>query len=146
MSDSTQVPVSLRSGDIQIGDTVKSLELNLTATMIVAGAIATRDYMPVHHDKAYAISQGAPDIFMNILSTNAYVARFVTDWAGPETFVKKIDIRLGVPAVPNQTLRFTGEVLAKTDTDDGCDVQVSVTAANDTGNHATGTVLLSVPA
>ena len=27
--------------------------------------------------------RGSPDIFMNILTTNGFVGRFVTDWAGP---------------------------------------------------------------
>ena len=39
--------------------------------------------MPVHHDRDYAQSQGAPDLFMNILTTTGYVTRYVTDWAGP---------------------------------------------------------------
>ena len=136
---------SLRAGDIQVGEQVKPLILNLTSTMIVAGAIASRDFMPVHHDKDYALAQGAPDIFMNILSTNAYVSRFLTDWAGPETLVKNIKIRLGVAAIPNQELRFSGEVLAKTERCDECMVEVSIKVANEIGDHATGTAVVSVP-
>ena len=74
----------------------------------VAGAIATRDFMPVHHDRDYARKQGAPDVFMNILTTNGYVARYVTDWAGPNTDVRGIAIRLGAPAYPYDTLTFSG--------------------------------------
>ena len=51
-----------------VGDALPALEIEVTATLIAAGAIATRDFMPVHHDRDYANSQGAPDIFMNILS------------------------------------------------------------------------------
>ena len=69
--------------------------------------------MPAHHDKDYAQGQGAPDVFMNILTTNGYVSRFVTDWAGPEAMIRKISIRLGGPAIPGQPLRFRGEVLEK---------------------------------
>ncbi len=145
MTEATANTRSLRGPDIQVGDPVTPLDLELTSTLIVAGAIATRDFMPVHHDRDYAQAQGAPDIFMNILSTNAYVARFVTDWAGPEAFVKNINIRLGVPAIPNQVLRFSGEVLSKTEGEEECVVEVSVTAANDLGDHATGSVTLSVP-
>ena len=54
----------------------------MTATLIAAGAIATRDFMPVHHDRDYAARQGAPDIFMNILSDTGYCSRFLTDWGG----------------------------------------------------------------
>ena len=71
-----------------------------------------RDFMPVHHDRDYAISQGAPEIFMNILSDTAYSSRFLTDWAGPEAMVKRLAIRLGVPACAGSTLTYTGTVTA----------------------------------
>ncbi len=77
------------------------LEIPITTTMIVAGAIASRDFMPVHHDRDYANKQGSPNLFMNILTTNGYCVRFLTDWAGPEAMVKKLSIRLGVPCFPD---------------------------------------------
>ena len=77
-----------------------TLAIDMTATRIVAGAIATRDFMPVHHDRDYANSQGAPDIFMNIISTNGYCSRYLTDWAGPDAMLKRLAIRLGVPGLP----------------------------------------------
>ena len=49
----------------------------------MATAIASRDYQDVHHDPGLAVERGSPDIFMNILTTNGFVGRFVTDWAGP---------------------------------------------------------------
>ena len=69
---------------LRVGDALPPLVIEMTATLVVAGAIATRDFMPVHHDRDYANQQGAPDIFMNILSTNAYCSRYLTDWAGRE--------------------------------------------------------------
>jgi acyl dehydratase len=135
----------LRADDIAVGDSITPLELPLTSTLIVAGAIASRDFMPVHHDKAFAQSQGAPDIFLNILSSNAYVARFVTDWAGPEAMLKNINIRLGVQALPGQVLRFTGEVLSIRREDKEAVVEVAVKASNDLGDHATGTVVFTLP-
>ena len=65
------------------------MRIDVTATVVVAGAIATRDFMPVHHDRDYANSQGSPDIFMNIMTDNGYCSRFLTDWAGPEAMVRK---------------------------------------------------------
>jgi acyl dehydratase len=121
------------------------LELALTVSMIVAGAIASRDFMPAHHDRDFAVAHGAPDIFMNILTTNGYVSRFVTDWAGPEAMLRTINIRLGVPAVPGQILRFTGRVVSARREGDEVLVEVSIRAANDLGDHASGTVTLAFP-
>src|SRR5688572_33226156 len=103
-------PTSPRWSDIREGDELPSFDLPLTASVIVAGAIASRDFMPVHHDRDYAQAQGAPDIFMNILTTNGYVARYVTDWAGSDARLRGIAIRLGGPAIPGLALRFTGQV------------------------------------
>ena len=131
---------------VRVGDELTPLELEMTATRIVAGAIATRDFMPVHHDKAYANTQGAPDIFMNILSTNAYCSRFLTDWAGPDAMVKHLSIRLGVPVFPGSTLRFTGAVTAVEDAGEEVVASVEFRATNDVGDHVTGTATVTLPA
>ena len=136
---------SPRSSELKLGDELPPFELKLTSTMIVAGAIASRDFMPAHHDPAFAKAQGAPDIFMNILTTNGYVARYVTDWAGPEAMLKSIKIRLGAPAIPGKLLRFSGRVTQKSEAGDECLLEAEVRAANDLGDHATGTVTLTLP-
>ncbi len=136
---------SLRSSAIAVGDALPPFELPVTSTVIVAGAIASRDFMPAHHDAEFAKAQGAPDMFMNILTTNGYVARVVTDWAGPEAMIRKIAIRLGAPAIPGQSLRFTGQVTETSNEGDECLIEVAIRAANDLGDHATGTVVVSLP-
>ncbi len=144
MSPSEQTATTtLDWSSIGIGDELTPLEVPMTATRIVAGAIATRDFMPVHHDRDYANSQGAPDIFMNILATNGYCSRFLTDWAGPEAMIKKIAIRLGVPVHPGSTLTFTGAVTAKSDVEQTVDI--AFRATNALGDHVTGTATLSLP-
>lgn len=135
----------MRWHDISVGDELPVLELPMTASHIVAGAIATRDFMPVHHDRDYANQQGAPDIFMNILSTNAYCSRYLTDWAGPDAMIRRLAIRLGVPVFPGSTLVFTGAVTAMTPADGDGLVDVAFRAANVLGDHAVGDATLSLP-
>ena len=125
---------------VEVGDSLPPFELSITPTVIIAGAIASRDYQDVHHDRDLAVERGSKDIFMNILTTNGYVGRFVTDWAGPEALLREVDIRLGAPNHPGDVMRMTGEVSAKRD---GL-VTVSVVGANDLGNHVTGTVTLEL--
>lgn len=131
--------------EVQVGDELPALVIDVTATVIVAGAIATRDFMPVHHDRSYANAQGAPDIFMNILSDTGYCSRFLTDWAGPEAMVKKLAIRLGVPVFPGSTLTYTGEVTATDPGDGEGTVEVELRATTDLGDHVTGNAVLSLP-
>ena len=127
--------------DVQVGDELPGLEVPITATAIVAGAIASRDFQDVHHDRELAVKRGSKDIFMNILTTNGYVGRFVTDWAGPEALLRKVDIRLGAPNYPDDVMRMTGSVTAK---QDGV-VTVAVVGANELGDHVKGTVTLVLP-
>ncbi len=142
MSNETRHP--LRASDLAVGDSLPPFDLPVTSTVIVAGAIATRDFMPVHHDRDYAQAQGAPDIFMNILTTNGYVSRYISDWAGPESMQRKISIKLGGPAVPGQALKFTGQIISINRESDEYTIEVSVQARNDFGDHATGTVVLTL--
>jgi acyl dehydratase len=130
---------------LAVGDELTPLTIDVTATVIVAGAIATRDFMPVHHDRDYANAQGAPDIFMNILSSNAYCSRFLTDWAGPEAMIRRLSIRLGVPVFPGSVLTFTGTVTATSEAGDERIVDVEFRATNDLGDHLTGTAMLTLP-
>ena len=132
---------SLQYDDVALGDDLPSLDIPLTRTLIVATAIASRDYQDVHHDPGLAQERGSKDIFMNILSTNGFVGRFVTDWAGPDAVLKKVAIRLGAPNYPGDTMTMTGSVTAK---DDGR-VEVMLRGANSLGDHVTGTVTLELP-
>ena len=136
---------SLRGDEIAVGDELPLFELPVTTTVIVAGAIASRDFMPAHHDPAFAKGQGAPDVFMNILTTNGYLSRFVTDWAGPEAMLRTIDVRLGAPAIPGSELCFTGRASAARRAGDDEVVEVAVRAASGLGDHAIGTVVLARP-
>ena len=65
-----------------------SWRLPVTPTVVVSTAIATRDFYPVHHDRDFAVRSGSRDIFLNILTSTGLVARYVTDWAGPEAAVR----------------------------------------------------------
>jgi len=127
------------------GPDLPPFDLDVTATVVVAGAIASRDFMPVHHDREYAQAQGAPDLFMNILTTTGYVTRYVTDWAGSRAVVRRLAIRLGGPAVPGQPLHFTGAVSDQREEDGHRALEVTLRATNDLGDHVTGTVELTRP-
>ena len=137
--------MSVRWRDLAVGDELPTLALDITATHIAAGAIATRDFMPVHHDRDYARAQGAPDIFMNILSTNAHCSRWLTDWAGPDAMVRHLAIRLGVPLHPGARLTFTGVVTALIEEIDEGRVEIEFRATTDIGDHVTGTAALTLP-
>jgi len=128
---------------IAVGDELPGLEIPLTTSLIVSTALASRDFTPVHHEKAAAQAAGVDDVFMNILTTNGLVGRFVTDWAGPDARITRVSIRLGTPNLPGDTMKLSGRVKQRDES--AGTVEVEVKGANAWGNHVTGTVIVELP-
>ncbi len=128
---------------VTVGQELPGLAVPITTTLVVAGALASRDYTPVHHDKAAAQAQGMRDVFMNILTTNGLVGRFVTDWAGPDAVLARVSIKLGAPNLPGDTMNMSGSITVL-DAGTG-QVEVTVTGSNSWGDHVTGTVKVVLP-
>jgi hypothetical protein len=130
--------------DVNVGDKLPTLDIDVTTGLVVGAALATRDYEPVHHNKALAQATGLPDVFMNILTSQGLMTRFATDWSGPEAVVKSLDIKLGAPNVPGMVMTITGEVQTKDD--DNGTVEIAVVGENNIwGMHMQGTVQLALP-
>ena len=127
---------------MRAGEELPPLEIEITRTLIVAGAVASRDYQDVHHDAEAARQKGSPDIFMNILTTNGLVGRYITDHFGAGAILRKVAIRLGAPNYPGDTMVLTGRI----EETDGETATVRVLGANGIGRHVTGTVTVTVPA
>ncbi|MFD0856061.1 OB-fold domain-containing protein, partial [Actinomadura adrarensis] len=113
------------------------LEIDLTPTFVIATALATRDFTPVHHDTALARAQGSKDIFVNILTSMGLVQRAALATV-PGAVLERIDVRLGAPAYAGDTLRLYTERL------DGTTLKVR--GAVSLGDHVTATVRFKEPA
>ncbi len=129
---SAKNPVS----NAEVGQALPEMAIPITASLVVGGALASRDFTPVHHDRAAANAAGMQDVFMNILTTNGLVGRYVSDWAGPDAAIRNIAIKLGTPNLPGDTMTFSGTVTSR----EGDEVTVEVTGKNSWGDHVTGTI------
>ena len=135
---------TLNYADVSVGDKLLALDIDISTGLVVGAALATRDYEPVHHDKSKAQAARLPAVFMNILTSQALMTRFATDWSGPEAVVKSLDIRLGAPNIPGMVMTITGEVTAADD-DSGV-IDIAVMGENNIwGMHMQGTVQLALP-
>ena len=123
--------------EYRVGEHLPTLAIPIDRTTITAAAIASQDFEDVHHDPGKAAQRGTPDIFMSINSTNGFVDRYITDWAGPEARITSVKLRLGVPMFPGDTLTFTGEIV-----DDTAGAKVKVTGSNSRGVHVSGEVIV----
>jgi acyl dehydratase len=126
-----------------VGTELPVWELPVTPTLVVSTALATRDFQDVHHDRDLAVERGSKDIFLNILTTTGLVQRYVGEWArsaiGPEFVIRSCRLRLGAPAYPYDTVRFTGTVTAA----EGGTCTVDVVGAVPLGNHVNAQVVVS---
>jgi len=138
----SETRTTLHARQVAVGDTLPELTVDLSPTTIIATAIASRDYQDVHHDRDLAVQRGSKDIFMNILSTNGFVGRFVTDWVGPDALIRSVSIRLGAPNYAGDAMVMSGVVVAAHD--DGR-VEIDVRGANSLGDHVTGRVVVQLP-
>lgn len=133
----------MRFEDIAEGAALPELVFPVTSSAIAVAAIATNDYETVHHDKAAAEASGVPNIFMNILTTNGLVQRFVGDWVGPGARIRKIRIKLGAPNFVGDTMRINGTV-ARLDPATR-EIDVAVSGRNGIGEHVVATITLHFP-
>jgi len=129
---------------VSVGDKLPQLAIEITPSMIVSTAIASRDYQDVHHDRARAQELGSPDIFMNILTSNGLVGSYVADWAGPEAIISSVNIRLGAPNYPGDTMVMSGEVIAKRQDECKYFVDLAVAGNNSKGVHVSGKVIIDL--
>ncbi len=122
----------LLHADVAAGDRLPDLPYPVTATTVVLGALATRDWRPMHHDKDFAVERnGTRDIFLNTPNQAAWFERYVTDWTGPYGRLQRMTFRMRGSIFPGDTMVFSGRVTDSGVDGSGCgwvalDIAVSV--------------------
>jgi|SRR5699024_3317187 len=132
--------------EVNEGDDLPAHERDITAALVVGGAIsATHDYAEVHHDYHAAKAAGADDVFMNILTTNGLIGKYLTDWSGPTGEIKKISLNLAVPNYPGDHMVTTATITKKYEENGQHLVEVEFIGKNKIGNHAAGKAVVALP-
>ena len=106
---------------VSVGDTLPELTHDVTATTVVLGALASRDWRPMHHDHRFATERnGTRDIFLNTPNQLAWIERAVTDWTGPRGRLGRVSFRMQDPVFPGDTMTISASVAAVPTDDSGC--------------------------
>lgn len=109
---------SLTIDDVHEGDRLPELVHEITSTSVILGAMASRDWRPMHHDRDFAQQRnGTRDIFMNTPNQAAWLERFITDWAGPKARIGRYKFRMGDSICPGDKMVFEG-LVESTETDE----------------------------
>ena len=111
----------LLAGDVKPGDVLPRLRYEVSATTVVLGALASRDWRPMHHDKDFAVERnGLRDIFLNTPNQAAWFERYVTDWTGPHGRLGRMTFTMKGSIFPGDTMEFSGTVEGAETDDAGC--------------------------
>ena len=126
--------MTVRWDDVHVGDELRPLAYDVTATTIVLGALASRDWRPMHHDHDFAVHRnGTRDIFMNTPNQAAWFERFVTDWTGPTGRLGRMTFRMKGSVFPGDRMTFSAAVTGTRIDETGCgwvDLDITLTTTN----------------
>lgn len=135
---------NLTLDQIETDQELPELAIDVTPTTVVLGALATRDWRPMHHDKDFANDRnGTKHIFINTPHNAAYFERYITDWTGPLGRLGKIQFRMSDSVFPGDTMVFHGKVKGKSVDDRGCgwvDLAIWLTVGDQTTTHCNARV------
>ncbi|MEO2167893.1 MAG: MaoC/PaaZ C-terminal domain-containing protein [bacterium] len=102
---------NLTLDQIEKDQALPELDIDVSVTNVVLGALATRDWRPMHHDKDFAVERnGTRHVFVNTPHNAAYFERYITDWTGPKGRLGRIKFRMKDSVFPDDTMSFTGKV------------------------------------
>jgi acyl dehydratase len=134
--------------DVEAGQTLPDLAYDVTATTVVLGAMASRDWRPMHHDHDFAVHRnGVKDIFLNTPNQAAWFERYLTDWTGPKGRLGRIKFRMKSSVFPGDTMVFRGRVEGVSTDDKGCgwvDVSVDLSVEGRTATGCSARIALPV--
>ena len=117
----TTATKSLLLSEVHEGDALPELSYPVTATTVVLGALASRDWRPMHHDHDFAVNRnGTQDIFLNTPNQAAWFERYVTDWTGPKGRLGRMKFRMKGSVFPGDTMVMRATVESVETDDAGC--------------------------
>ena len=137
----------LRHAEVAVGDALPELDYEVTATTVVLGALASRDWRPMHHDKDFAVNRnGTQDIFLNTPNQAAWFERYLTDWTGPHGRMGRVTFRMKGSVFPGDRMTLRGLVESTEVDSTGCGfVTVAVTLAVDGDTKTTCLARVALP-
>lgn len=152
MTAEPTIPAVLLS-DLAVGDALPELAVEVTATTVVLGALASRDWRPQHHDYMFATKRnGLDNIILNTPNQAAWFERYLTDWTGPFGRLGRMTFRMRTSVYPGDTMVFRGTITDIATDEVGCswanaDVELVVAATDSAAERIATTcnVRVAVP-
>ena len=120
--------------EVSVGQTLDPLRFEVTYSTLARDVVGTRDWYRIHHDPPFAQANGAPNIFLNTMWYQGLIGRYVAEWAGYESFLRKLRVTIRSHGCPGDILTVGGTVIGRTENQGRLLVQLEV--AIDNGRRA----------
>ncbi|MFI7589714.1 acyl dehydratase [Spongisporangium articulatum] len=124
----------VRVADLRPGDRLPVLTVTPGPEQLFFFSAAVYNGHRIHYDRGWAVDvEGHPGVLVQGALQTAWLARVVTDWAGPSARLVRFGSRNRGSAVAGETLTFSGAVTAVHHDGDRVVVDLELTGANAAG-------------
>ncbi|WP_404434308.1 hypothetical protein LG299_06865 [Microbacterium lacus] len=119
--------------DVTEGQAVTGFDLPMTTKAMVLASAGTRDYMPYHHNSAFALKLGIREAFVNTTYLQALMSRCATDWAGPRAIMASMSLTMSDQLCLGDVAHVEGVVSRKFADGERRSVEIEVTITTKDG-------------
>jgi len=132
--------------DVEEGEELPELFMPITFPRCIYLASATRDFSPQHSNREYAQERSkTKDVFLNTPFNIGIAARFMTDWGGPKSTVRRVKVNMRKNVCAGDDMTITGKVARKYVEDGDHRVDLDITFSTQDGPATPCTGTLSLP-
>jgi len=107
-------PAQTRWDDVEVGDVMPPLLMPITVTRCVFMASASRDFAPQHHNTWYCHNKSRTrEMFLGTHFNLGMLSRFMTDYGGPLSKVRRIQLQMRRTVGAGEDYRMSGVITRK---------------------------------
>jgi acyl dehydratase len=131
--------------DVSEGDGMPSLLMPITVTRCAFMASASRDFAPQHHNTWYCHHKSnVREMFLGTHFNLGMLSRFMTDYGGPESTVRRIQLQMMRTIGAGEDYRMTGVITRKWEKDGEklVDMDIAIDTQLGPGYRCSGTLAL----
>ena len=132
--------------EVAVGDQLPSLIMPITVTRCVFMASASRDFAPQHHNTWYCHNKSRTrEMFLGTHFNLGMLSRFMTDYGGPRSTVRRIQLQMKRTIGAGEDYRMSGVITRKWEEGDEKRVDMDITIDTELGPAYSCSATLALP-
>ena len=132
--------------EVAVGDQMPPLIMPITVTRCVFMASASRDFAPQHHNTWYCHNKSRTrEMFLGTHFNLGMLSRFMTDYGGPRSTVRRIQLQMKRTIGAGEDYRMSGVITRKWEEGDEKRVDMEITIDTELGPAYSCSATLALP-